>query len=103
MNPYLFVLRHPTLRLIAVALLLLGAQNASIYPYQSLIAIEKIGMSKPVFSLMLVMASAIAVASSVLFGVLGDQYGHRRRIALFTAFCSTLGIALMLLFPGPWR
>ena len=102
MNPYLFVLRHPTLRLIAVALLLLGAHNASVYPYQSLIAIEKMGLSKPAFSLMLVMASAIAVTSSVLFGVLGDQYGHRRRIALFTALCSTLGIALMLLFPGPW-
>ena len=102
MNPYRIVLRHPTLRLIAAALLLLGAQNASIYPYQSLIAIEKMGLSKPAFALMLVMASAIAVTSSVLFGILGDQYGHRRRIALFTAFCSTTGIALMLLFPGPW-
>ena len=102
MNPYPLVLRHPTLRLIAVALLLLGAHNASIYPYQSLIAIEKIGLSKPGFSLMLVMASAIAVTSSVLFGVLGDQYGHRRRIALITALCSTIGIAAMLLHPGIW-
>lgn len=102
MTPILFVLRHPTLRLIAVALLLLGAHNASVYPYQSLIAIERLGISKPAFSLMLVMASVIAVVSSVAFGVLGDQFGHRRLIALGTALCSTVGIGLILAFPGVW-
>ncbi len=102
MTPIRFVLRHPTLRLIAVALLLLGAHNASVYPYQSLIAIERIGMSKPSFSLLLVLASLIAVTSSVVFGVLGDQFGHRRLIALGTALCSTVGIGLMLVFPGIW-
>lgn len=100
MTPIRFVLRHPTLRLIAVALLLLGAHNASLYPYQSLIAIERIGMSKPAFSLLLVLASLVAVTSSVLFGVLGDQYGHRRRIALGTALASTVGVSLMLIHPG---
>ena len=102
MTPIRFVLRHPTLRLIAVALLLLGAHNASVYPYQSLIAIERIGMSKPSFSLLLVLASLIAVTSSVVFGVLGDQFGHRRLIALGTTLCSTVGIGLMLVFPGIW-
>ena len=100
MTPIRFVLRHPTLRLIAVALLLLGAQYASFYPYQSLIAIERIGMSKQAFSLLLVVASIVAVTSSVLFGVLGDQYGHRRRIALGTALASTVGVSLMLVHPG---
>ncbi len=102
MTPITFILRHPTLRRIALALLLLGALNASVYPYQSLISIERIGMSKPAFSLMLVMASLIAVTSSVLFGVLGDQFGRRRVIALITALCSTLGIGAMLAFPGIW-
>lgn len=102
MTPIRFVLRHRALRLIAVALLLLGAHNASVYPYQSVIAIERLGMSKPAFSLMLVMASAIAVTSSVLFGVLGDQFGHRRTIALCTALASTIGIGLIVLFPSIW-
>ena len=101
MNPYRHVLGHPTLRLAAFALLLLGVHNASLYPYQSLIAIERIGLSKPAFALLLVLASAIAVTASVLFGILGDQHGHRRRIALVTAFASTLGVALMLIHPGP--
>lgn len=102
MTPISFVLRHRALRLIAVALLLLGALNASAYPYQSVIAIERLGMSKPAFSLMLVMASLIAVTSSVLCGVLGDQFGHRRTIALGTAMASTLGIGLIVFFPGIW-
>ncbi len=94
------VLRYPTLRLIAVALFLLGMHNASVYPYQSLIAIERIGLSKSAFSLLLVLASVTAVTASVLFGMLTDQYGHRRRIALLTALSSTVGISLMLLHPN---
>ncbi len=101
MNPYASVLRHPTLRLVALALLLLGAHNASLYPYQSLIAIERIGLSKPAFALLLVLASAVAVTASVMFGILGDQHGHRRRSAIATAFASTLGVSLMLIHPSP--
>ena len=94
-------LRHPTLRLIAVALLLLGAMNASVYPYQSLIGIEKIGLSKPAFSLVLVLASAVAVTSSVLFGILGDMRGNRRLIALLAAASGATGLAAMLAYPAP--
>ncbi|MES2968773.1 MAG: MFS transporter [Pseudomonadota bacterium] len=95
------VLRDPTLRMITLALLLLGAHNAATYPYQSLIAIEVIGLSEPAFALVLVLASALAVTSSVLFGIFGDRFGNRRGIALGTALCSTIGITLMLLVPGP--
>lgn len=101
MIPRLPALANPTLRLIAVALLLLGALNASVYPYQSLIGIEKIGLSKPAFSLVLVLASAVAVTSSVLFGILGDMRGNRRLIALLAAGCAALGLAMMLVLPGP--
>jgi predicted MFS family arabinose efflux permease len=94
-------LANPTLRLIAVALLLLGALNASIYPYQSLIGIERIGLSKPAFSLVLVLASAVAVTSSVLFGILGDMRGNRRLIALSAAACGASGLAMMLAYPAP--
>jgi len=97
-----YVLRHPTLRFISLALLLLGAHNASLYPYQSVIAIERIGLTRTEFSWLLTLASLVAVVSSVLFGVLGDQYGKRRAIALTAALSSTWGIAIMLIFPGKW-
>ncbi|MCW1919132.1 MFS transporter [Rhodobacter sp. KR11] len=97
-----YVLRHPTLRFISLALLLFGAQNASLYPYQSVIAIKRIGLTPTEFSWLLTLASVVAVVTSVLFGVLGDQYGRRRAIALTAALASTLGIGLMLAFPGKW-
>ena len=51
---------------------------------------------------MLAMASLIAVTSSVVLGVLGDQFGHRRVIAIGTTLCSAFGIALILAVPGIW-
>ena len=91
----LAVLRDPTLRLIAIAMLLLGALNASVYPYQSLVGIERIGLSEPAFALILVMASAVSVSASVLLGILSDQKANRRRIALFTAASGTAAQTLM--------
>jgi len=99
-TPIQIVKHNPTLRLIAAAMALLGLHNASVYPYQSLIAIERIGMSKPAFSLLLVLASASAVTASVMFGVLSDQRGHRRRIAIVSCLASTTAIAMILLHPS---
>lgn len=100
MSALSLVARHPTLRMIGAALLMVGVFNSSVYPYQSLIAIEVIGLSKPAFALLLVLASATAVSASVLSGILGDQYGHRRLIALIATAASALGMVLMLVFPS---
>lgn len=97
----LSVLRDPTLRLIARALLLLGALNASVYPYQSLVAIERLGLSEPTFALILALASAVSVTASVLLGILSDQRANRRRIALLTATSGAAGVGLMLVAPSP--
>lgn len=100
MSALALIFRLPALRLIFLALLLLGAHNASVYPYQSLIAIERVGLSKPAFALVLVLASITAVTASVLFGILGDQRGNRRRIALVATLASLLGLVLMIALPG---
>ncbi|MDB5666309.1 MFS transporter [Cypionkella sp.] len=100
MSALALIYRLPALRLIFLALLLLGAHNASVYPYQSLIAIERIGLSKPVFALVLVLASITAVTASVLLGILGDQRGNRRRIALLATGASLIGLLTMIVFPG---
>lgn len=91
----------PTLRMIMAALLFMGALNSSAFPYQSLIAVERIGMAKPVFAMVLVLASGVAVTASVLFGIMADQRAGRRRIALISASASVLGLGLMLFAPGP--
>lgn len=97
----LAVLRDPTLRLVALALLLMGALNASVYPYQSLVGIERIGLSEPAFALVLVAASVTSVAAALLLGIVSDQRANRRRIALFTAASGAAGVGMMMLAPSP--
>jgi SET family sugar efflux transporter-like MFS transporter len=96
------VARQPVLAGIALALLLLGGLNASVYPYQSLIAIERIGLSHTAYAGLMVLASAVAVTTSVLLGVLSDQRFDRRAVALFTAACGAVGIGAMAVAPGVW-
>ena len=90
----------PALRLILAGLMLVGALNASIYPYQSLIAIDRIGMSDASFSWLLVTASVLAVASALTAGIMADQRANRRRIALLTAFLAVLGPLAMATAPN---
>lgn len=90
----------PALRMLGGALLLLGAFNASIYPYQSLIGIERIGFSEGAFALVMVLASAVAVSASVLIGLITDQRANRRSMALVATTASALGAGLMLGLPG---
>lgn len=100
MSPLGLVLRQPVLSGIALALLLLGGLNASVFPYQSLIAIERIGLSHSAYAALMVLASGVAVTTSVLLGILSDQRFDRRSVALFTAACGAIGIGAMALAPG---
>lgn len=96
------VLRDPTLRMLFLALLFLGGMNASVFPYQSLIAIERIGLSHGAYAALMALAAGVAVTTSVLLGVLSDQRFDRRAVALFTAACGAVGIGAMALAPGVW-
>jgi len=93
--------RNPALRGISGGLLALGAFFASVFPYQSLIAIGRVGLTEVRFGLVMVLASGVAVTTSVLLGVLSDQRANRRGIALATVLTGSLGVAAMLLTPGP--
>jgi MFS transporter, SET family, sugar efflux transporter len=94
------VLATPVFRMLAGVIGLLGLINASLYPYQSLIGIEILGLSEPMFAVVLVMASAVAVTTSVLLGILSDQKANRRTVALVTAWIGAAGAALMIFTPG---
>lgn len=95
------ILRDPLFRAIAAMAGLYGAVNACIYPYLSLIAVERVGLSDATLALVLALASGAAVAASVLFGILADQIGNRRLIAMLTVGASILGTGLMALTPLP--
>ena len=101
MTPLHLILRDPLFRAIAAMAGLYGAVNACIYPYLSLIAVDRVGVSDATLALVLALASAFAVAASVLFGILADQIGNRRLIALMTVSATILGTALMVVAPLP--
>jgi len=90
------VLATPVFRMLALIIGLLGCVNASIFPYQSLIGIETIGLSHAAFAAVMVLASAVAVTTSVYVGILSDQKANRRRMALITAAVGLTGSTLML-------
>lgn len=100
MTPTQMILRSPALRLAAFAMLGLGVMNASIAPYISLVAIERIGVSEGTYALILTAAAVVAVSSAVLMGVLGDQRGRRSKIAVLTALASVLGLGMMTVAPS---
>lgn len=95
------ILRDPLFRAIAAMAGLYGAVNACIYPYLSLIAVNRVGVSDATLAMVLALASASAVAASVLFGILADQIGNRRLIALMTVGATVIGTGLMVVAPLP--
>jgi len=100
-TPVALIWRNPALRGISGGLLALGAFFASVFPYQSLIAIGRVGLTEVRFGLVMVLASGVAVTTSVLLGVLSDQRANRRGIALATVLTGSLGVAAIMLTPGP--
>lgn len=83
-------------RMLLLLMACLGVMNASILPYQSLIGIEKLGLSPDQFAWVLVMTSVVGVSASVLIGVLTDQRPIRREVALLTSGLTLIGALLML-------
>lgn len=94
------ILTDPALLLTAALMVLFGAHVASLLPQASTIAVTIFGLDDRAYSVILVMASVVAVTSSVGFGIMADQRANRRRIALVSAGFLTIGTAGMTLMPS---
>lgn len=101
MTALTLILRDPVFRAIAAMAALVGMVNACIYPYLSAIAVNRVGISDMTLAGILALASAVAVSSSVIFGIISDQTGNRRLIALLTALVMVMGTGIMAIAPLP--
>lgn len=101
MNALRLIAQDPVFRLIAVAIALYACVAASIYPYLSLIVVKRVGVSESTLAIVLALASATSVAASVFMGIVADQRGNRRQIALVTVACFALGAGAMWALPLP--
>ncbi|RWR13710.1 MFS transporter [Paenirhodobacter populi] len=97
--PFLPILRDPPLLLAAGLLVLFGAHVASLAPYVSALAVTVFGLGDGAYSVVLMVASVVAVASSIGFGIIADQRANRRGVALATAVFLTIGTGLVPLAP----
>lgn len=93
--------QDPVFRALAAMAALYGIVQACIIPYLSLIAVNHVGVSDGTLALVLALSSATAMLASVLLGILADQIGNRRLIALATVCATVLGTALMASAPLP--
>ena len=91
--------REPNLRLAALLLIGIGAGFASIGPFQSLIAVEVLGISDGVYAAILALEALIAVTSSVYVGVLTDSRTDRRTMAVLAAVITLVSTTLMAIWP----
>jgi predicted MFS family arabinose efflux permease len=92
--------RDPVLRMVVVALFLLGAGICSFAPYQSLIAHQEFGLTDAGWAAVLVVSALIGTGSSVGIGILTDRTGRRRGAAVAAAALWLAGPALVAAVPS---
>lgn len=95
------IVADPTLRMVALCTLSFGCFIASLGPYQSLIAVQELGLSEAAYSAILIAALIVTVAVSVGIGIVTDQRPSRRRLALIATTAIVAGGGIMLLGQSP--
>lgn len=88
--PFLTALRDPLLRVALLCILLMGPAVASIMPFQSVIGIERLGMSNGFYAAVVTLGALFSVAASVIVGIVIDQTEQYRGILLV---CVAVGVA----------
>ncbi|MFY0616454.1 MFS transporter [Shimia sp.] len=96
--PFLIALRDPLLRVAFLCILLMGPAVASIGPFQSVIGIERLGMSNAAYAVVVTLGALFSVVASVVIGIVIDQTQRYRGILLV---CITIGIAAGVIM-GAW-
>lgn len=95
------ILADPVLRLAVLALFLYGAGIASVAPYQSLVALGRLGLSEQAYSVVLIAGSLSAVAGALGVGLIGDRLNRRRSVAMMSAAVWAAGAAAIWLSATP--
>jgi MFS family permease len=91
------VVRNPSIRVGALAILFFGFSNAATAPYQAVIGIRELGLSDGIYSLLMLVAAVINVSASVLMGIVADRLGEYRKPMLCIALFGISGYFLVYL------
>lgn len=100
MEPFRIILRDPTLRMVAVLMMLQGALVCSFGPYVSVLAVRIFHLGDEGYAAMLVAATLVSVASALYAGIRADQTANRRSIATGAALLVVAGAGVMTFVPS---
>ncbi len=93
--------QEPTLRMLCAVILLFGTFGGSIGPYQSLIAVQKFGISDATYAAILMAALLVGVAAAVGIGIITDQRPSRKIMAVSASLSITGAAALVWFWDEP--
>lgn len=99
-SQFRIALADPVLRVPFLCILLMGPAVASILPFQSVVGIERLGMSDAAYAALVTFGSLFSVVASVTVGILTDQTGRYRSILLGCILVGILAGALMFALPS---
>jgi MFS transporter, SET family, sugar efflux transporter len=101
MHSIALVWQDRTLRMLGLVIIVFGAMTASFAPYVSLLGISIFGLSDGAFALLLTGSMLVAVASSVIVGIVTDQYPARKAMAVLATIAMIVGLILVSVWPNP--
>lgn len=87
--------RHVPVRICAIAIFFFGFAGAATGPFQSVVAIQELGLSDATYSLVIFIAAVINVSASVLIGILADRLGEFRKPLVAVTLVGILGHGLI--------
>jgi len=100
LRPLGLILTDPGLRLPAGLLFLFGIAICVVVPYQSVIGIERFGLSPFAYACVLAGAAVVSVIASVTLGILSDGRFGRRQIAIFSLSVYLTGGLAVTIWPN---
>jgi MFS family permease len=93
--------RVPVTGLIATSLFFTGVTYASTLNYGAIVGIDALGISSGTYSLLLMVASIVSAAASVLLGYVSDKVPDRRILVIACAIAGAVGFGVIFLLRSP--
>lgn len=91
----------PVTALIAAAMFFSGVINASTINYTAIVGIDTLGIPNATYALLLMVASLISAAASVLLGYISDKIPDRRILVIGCALTGAVGFGIIFVFRSP--
>jgi MFS family permease len=87
--------RLPVTALIGTSLFFTGITYASTLNYSAIVGIDTLGIPNAVYSVLLMVASLVGAAASVILGYISDKLPDRRVLVILCALLGALGFGLI--------